>query len=650
MIAELPLIIAAAAAMVPPGEEKWTTIIVTASPAPDRVLPPAVEISEEALLERQPRNVAEALRPLPGVSARTNSRGETVARVRGSEERQTQVFLDGAPLAVPWDGRADIGIIPAGLIGAIRVIKGAAPIEFGTNTVAGAVDLQTRSGGERNLRAILSAGTNGFGEAAAVATLPAGDVALTLAASGLTRDHEAVASYAALPFSQDPSEGRTNTDLDSGTLFGAARFAAGPVSLRAYLLHLRARRGIAPESDRDPALAAPRYWRYPHIEQTQFSLSSSVDLAAGTALSLVGWRQWFEQRIDQYRDVTYTALRGRQEDEDDTHGGRLIFRTELDPVTLRLAATAQTSRHRQVDTAFPAAPGPRLTYRQNLYTLGAEADLPVGAGRATFGAAYDRAENPLTGDKPAQPDHDAIAFSGAFATPIGDDLALKLSGGRRTRFPSSRELFGEALGRFLPNTDLSPETAWLADLELSWRRPDFSLVLNPFYSRSTDTISQRVVSVNGRSLRQRFNLSGSTSYGLDFEMDAELSAQVSAELYGTLLRARADAGDATFRRLPQRPSYEVGGALDYRPSEKLSLRAEFRRVGPAVDLGPDGEGAELPSGNEINLRSRYRLLQSLGGHRLFLTASIDNVTDDLITPQLGLPLPGRSFRIGLQLD
>ena len=129
MILAAPLLLAGAA-MIPPEDEQWATIVVTANPSAGRVLPPTAEIGEDALLERQPRAVAEALRGLAGVSARTNSRGETVARVRGSEERQTQVFLDGAPLAVPWDGRADIGIIPAGLIGSIRVIKGAAPIEF----------------------------------------------------------------------------------------------------------------------------------------------------------------------------------------------------------------------------------------------------------------------------------------------------------------------------------------------------------------------------------------------------------------------------------------------------------------------------------------------------------------------------------------
>jgi iron complex outermembrane receptor protein len=639
-----------AAGSMPPEEEQWDTIVVTAQPRAGRVLPPVSEVGEEQLLERQPRSVAEVLKGLPGVTARTNSRGETVARVRGSEERQTQVFLDGAPLAVPWDSRVDLGIIPAGLIGSARVTKGAVPIEYGANAVAGAVDLETRSGGELDFRASASIGTLGFADASVVGTIPSGNIDLTLAASGLTRNSEPVAKLSAIPFSQARSDRRTNTDAKSGTLFAAARYASGPLTIRGYLLHLEAERGIAPESDRDPLVDAPRYWRYPDVDQTQLSLSTDLQLGSGSSLRLVGWRQWFEQRILQFGDVSYTNVRTREDDEDDTTGGRLVLSTPLRPFQLRIVGTAQTSRHAQLDTAFPAnAAGPRLAYRQNLYTVGAEADAPLGPGRLSFGLAYDRSANPLTGDKPRQPATGALAFSAAFRAPLRDGLALAISGGRRNRFPSARELFGEALGRFLPNPELRPEQAWLADAELKLVRPGLTLSLNPFLTRSQDTISQRVVTVSGRRLRQRFNLSGSVSYGIDGALTAQLVPELDLELSGTLLRARADEGDAAFRRLPQRPSYEVMTAFSYQPGSSLSLRAEFRRVGPAVDLSPSGERAILNAGNEINLRTRFGVAKLKSGAQLFLTGSIDNLTDDVITPQLGLPAPGRSVRIGFQL-
>jgi len=629
-------------ALLPPVEEAWETITVTAEPTPGRVLPPAVTVTEERLLERQPRSAAEALEGLAGVSIRTNSRGETIARVRGSEERQTQVFLDGAPLAVPWDGRVDLGVIPAGLIGSVRATKGAVPIEYGANAVAGAVDLETRSGGERNLRATASVGTLGFGEAAVVATLPSGNVDLTLAASGLTRDAEPVASLAALPFSQPRSGRRLNTDLDSATLFAAARFATGPLSVRGYLLHVAAERGIAPESDRDPAVDAPRYWRYPQVEQTQAALTSDLDLGASSA-RLVLWRQWFGQRILQYTDASYSTVRAEQRDRDDTHGGRLVLTTAMKPFTVRVIGTAQTSRHVQTDT-----PGRRLIYRQNLYTVGGEADAPIGPGQATFGLAYDRSTNPRTGDKPTQTAKDALAFSAAYRLPIGSGVTLALSGGRRSRFPSARELFGEALGRFLPNPNLTPERAWLADAELSFARPGLSFTLNPFFVRNENTIAQRVVRVNGRNLRQRFNLSGSRSVGVDAAAVARVAPSLELELNASLLHARADRGSLTFRRLPQRPSVETLTAATWTPVDALSLRAEWRHVGGAVDLTPVGTQARLAPGDEINLRGRWHLLE-LDGRRLSLTGSIDNLAGSVITPQLGLPLPGRSFRIGLQI-
>lgn len=110
--------------------------------------------------------------------------------------------------------------------------------------------------------------------------------------------------------------------------------------------------------------------------------------------------------------------------------------------------------------------------------------------------------------------------------------------------------------------------------------------------------------MDGRRLRQRFDASGSSRYGVDLLGEIELSSHWRAKLHGALLHAH-DSSETTFRRLPQRPAYELGGSLEFQPHERISLRGKFRRVGPAFDLDSDGEWARLP---------------------------------------------GRSFRIGLQLD
>jgi len=276
-----------------------------------------------------------------------------------------------------------------------------------------------------------------------------------------------------------------------------------------------------------------------------------------------------------------------------------------------------------------------------------EADAQLAQGiRATLGAAYDAVDNPLTGDKPRQPSLGAGAFSSALQFDLGSGAALTFSGGRRTRFPTARELFGEALGRFAINPDLRPEQAWLADAELRLTRTGFALTLNPFLIRSENTLAQRVVA-DGR--RQRFNLSGATSFGIDARLAHDLTETLRLELSGTALSARADAGSAPIRRLPQRPSYEALAVLDWNVSGRFDLRAELRAIGKAIDLDAAGQRVELPAAAEIALRAAIPIAR-MGARDLVLTFAVDNLTDAQIFPQAGLPSPGRLWRIGLRFD
>ncbi len=631
--------IAAPAEAVTAPEDAFIT--VTAPARPGRVATPLVGLSAEALLDRQPRSVADALRGLPGVSIRTNSRGETSPRVRGGEERQTLVFLDGAPLAVPWDGRIDLGLIPAGIIGGLSVRKGAGAIEYGANAVAGVVDLQTRQAG---IVAQAQAGPFGMANLSAAAALPLGALTLTLGAAHQAQDALVVARAAALPFTQPDTRRRLNSDLAATSLFGAIGGAAGALSWRASVLHIDARRGISPESDRDPAVAAPRYWRYPDWQLTQAQFAIEAPIGAVTARTVV-WRQWFGQRIEAYRDASYTALRGREDNDDDMLGGRFTLSHALAGATLRWSLSGQRGDHLQTDTAFPpGTPGQALHHAQVLASGGVEADIALpGAAALTLGLALDRASYPLTGDKPVQPARQASAFSAAVKAPLAGGLALTISGGRRNRFASAREMFGEALGRFLPNPDLAPEQVWLADAELAWRRDGLTVTLVPFWARTLGSIGQRVVRVNGVNLRQRFNQSAATSLGIDAAVQARLMTGLTIELTGSALNASADGQPQL-----QRPFHEAMAAIDWAPGDAFDLRAELRRIGPARDQDIDGSLARLPPATEINLRARAAII-TLGSNRVSATASVDNITGAAVFPQLGLPLPGRTLRIGLML-
>ena len=624
-------------------------IVVTAPASVGRVQPPSVVLGADGLIDRQPRSIADAVRGLPGVSVRPNSRGELVPRIRGAEERQTQVFLDGAPLSVPWDGRINLGLIPAGVIGRLDVKKGAVPIEYGANAVAGVIDLQSRRGGENGFTAVAQAGTFGLANLSGVLTTGIGGAELTVAMAHQSVDAQRVADLAALPFSQADSRRRTNTKADTNSFFSSLAGEVGGVALNANILHFRSDLGIAPESDRDPAVFAPRFWRYPDINYTRASVSAEVKPADEVTIRAVGWRQWFGQTIDAYRTVAYDSLRSREENDDDTLGGRLTLTHPAGPLTLRWSASAQQADHIQTDTTFPfGIAGTDLKFRQNLFSFGGEADLKLAAmTRVTVGLGYDKSTNPRTGDKPAQPDTAAMAISGAISHQFDDDWSLTVSGGRRTRFASARELFGEAQGRFLANPGLLPETAWLADAELRWRREGVTVTINPFLIRTDNSIVQKIVSAGGAALRQRVNVTGSTAYGADALMLMSLRSDLTVELTGTILHASADEGTTAFERLVQRPDHEVMLALDWSPDQLFDIRGELRRIGAAVDLAPDGTEARLPPATEVNLRASMPMFRFGANTWLKLTAAVDNLFDAVVLPQLGLPMAGRTLRFGI---
>lgn len=52
----------------------------------------------------------------------------------------------------------------------------------------------------------------------------------------------------------------------------------------------------------------------------------------------------------------------------------------------------------------------------------------------------------------------------------------------------------------------------------------------------------------------------------------------------------------------------------------------------------------------MNLQARAPIGGVRGVGRLHIGATADNIFNGVVLPQLGLPLPGRMFRIGLQLD
>jgi outer membrane cobalamin receptor len=96
-------------------------------------------------------SLADVLRTIPLVVARTNSRGEVELSVRGSESRQMGIMLNGLPLSPGWDGRADPSLIPLTGISELSFVRATSSVLGGPNTLGGVIDLRVDHDARRRL-------------------------------------------------------------------------------------------------------------------------------------------------------------------------------------------------------------------------------------------------------------------------------------------------------------------------------------------------------------------------------------------------------------------------------------------------------------------------------------------------------------------
>ncbi|HWD14590.1 TonB-dependent receptor [Pseudochrobactrum sp. sp1633] len=105
-------------------------------------------ITGKQLEQNQVRYVADALRMVPGFAvSRTGSYGGlTQVRVRGAEANHLLVMIDGVEAGSPSDGEFDFGELVSADIDRIEILRGPQSAFWGSNALAGVVNIITKGG------------------------------------------------------------------------------------------------------------------------------------------------------------------------------------------------------------------------------------------------------------------------------------------------------------------------------------------------------------------------------------------------------------------------------------------------------------------------------------------------------------------------
>lgn len=593
-----------------------------------------------------------ALRRLPFVQVRTNSRGEAELSVRGSESRSPAIFLDGVPLTAGWDGRTDPGLIPLSGAATLRISRSMTSVLAGANAVGGTVDVSLASSPVERASIGMASSVDQLGSAVVAGSIQSpfvlGNADASLRAGVSFRDRPALARPRDVEDPFAPSGERTNSDLRSLDAFGAGQLSGGSGEyVRLGVALNRAERGVQPELH----VSTPRLWRYPSADRAMATLGTgtgarpspfgrgtvSVDASVGVHAGTT--------EINSYADASYGAPTGRETGDERAVTSRIVASHTL-PGNARVRVGGSFSGIRYLERINA---DPRVRYAQRLWNLGAEADLPV-TGNVTLssGVGLDGARNPETGGRP--PLGAREAWTGRLGiTADAGSVRWHAAASHRSRFPSLRELYSGALGRFEPNPALRPEHLTTVEAGATGRTGALELQGVLFHQVNADGVVRIT-----RPDRKFFRINRDEIRSVGVELAGSWSSG-GVSVFADALLQRVRVHDATIGGSPRRAEHvpgvraTIGAVLPV--VAHLSANAWLTHTGAQYCTHPEsGSAVRLAAGTRVDVgvdrvwgiaRGWFREIQA--------SVNLANVVDAAVYDQCGLPQPGRTLRAGLAL-
>jgi len=625
----------------------------------------AVVIALDSMAHPPAPSLEQVIRSMPLIQIRTNSRGEAQPALRGSDDRQIAILMDGVPLTLGWDHRTDMSIVPLTAARNITLVRGLSSVLYGPNTLGGVIEVDIARAGPRITRIDpLSIGfsldeTGGTNFSASGAKLFDGELSQWVVRGGAGfQDRPGLRvpngviddpSIRARFLADDNLRLNSDTRRVDGFLTARYRGDGSWASLSASGYQVE--RGVPPEAHQDK----PRLWRYPDQRRVIAAVAAGTgqirtsrgtgDLEASIGLD------FGSTRIDQYSTAAYELVEGREDAADRVLTARVLGEHTLgEKADLRTSATYADISRDQVLT-----PGGASVFRQRLWSLGVESEWRLGAHGETgltLGVALDGADTPESGDKPPLGRLSDYGFRIGMTSLVSDGVLLHGGISRRSRFPSLRELYSGALGRFEVNPSLRPETLLgvEAGFTVGKRRGELQVV--GFHNRLRNGIVRTSVTGNDGVRRfQRINQDQVRSTGLELLAVGALgSATVTGDLTLQTVRGVDETGAEV--DLEYEPSIAGKLGIDIALPADVRGSSDLRFMGEQRCENPEAGGLQpLAASATIDLSLR-RLFVARGGgplSRIDATASVRNVADAAVFDQCGLPQPGRTFQIQFRL-
>jgi len=577
-------------------------------------------LDSETIKSLSKRNIADLLKTVPGllVEEQGGPGGLTAVSIRGGEANFTLVLLDGVPLSDPTNFRGggfDFANLSASLVERIEVVRGAQSAIYGSDALAGVINIITRRPVEGHSQQLYAEwGEDDYSD-------------LGVNALGRVGNFDYTVELAARD-DGEPVEGSTRESDKAKLRLGWQPVEGHDLSL-AYS-YLDGQRSSYPEESGGPLYALSEELDTSDYEDAVLSLGWEAQFSSLWRSALTASRFEHEERyrspgIPPYLEVPANGA--------DTH-----YRNDR----LQWVNTLQPGRDYQLNLGadYRDEAGDSKGY----LFYGVELPTDFELDRSTTGLFADVSASPADGlllqgalrfDDPDGFDEETSVRLGA-SYELGASWRLAANWGQAFKLPSFFAL-GHALVR---NPDLKPELADSWDLGLAWQASEsLRLEATYFFNDYEDLItfdSELFINVN----REQVETSG-------MELQALWRPLPQFSLQAQATYTDIDVQDST-EPLTGRPDWSAGFVAQWQLADRWHTVLDYHYTGEQYAASRHtGESVmqELDDYHRLDWVLRWDALEAVQ-----LQLSLDNLLDETYQSAVGFPGPGRAVRLGVRLS
>jgi len=585
------------------------------------------------------KDITSPLRYCSGLHITTTSKNESKIYMRGYDQRQVAVFLDGVPIYEPYSGMIDLSNLPVSSIEKITVSKGMPSLAYGANSMGGTINFVTRSSQEQKISLNMESGSShnlAIGTSGGI-----GDFYYNIHA-GYTKSSGYEIPSTNENYRNENGGIRDNSQYEN--LGGMIKLGVNNLynfNIAYSLMIIDNQKGVPA----DVYTKNPRYWRYTEWNKTTNNLMFSRTF--GNTVRIKGnlFYDTYKNVLDSYDDGTFTTqtMRYAFRSTYDDHSIGLNLISDFDALTLgitRLSFAWKKDVHKEEGNFNEGF----SSYEASVMSTGIEQDINLSQRlSAVVGLGYDLLTPIYVNDGELRENSSSLNGFMGISYRATEDLSIYINGSKKSRFPTLKEFYIQTAGRDLANPNLAIEKSINSELGFVYQHSREIMINGSLFYSSIDDLINLVFLEGG--LRQYQNIGNAEMKGAEIAFRYN-GKNINTSLAYTYLDAKNVSEDRASDILEYRPEHVLSLTADYGFTFGTTIRGEL--VYSANKYGVDSDTREFVKMDNAMITNLRISQQVLENYSVYIRAN--NIFKTYYESEYGFPQAGRELFVGLRMS